>query len=57
MRYREQHRCGMKALERHDFAALEAAIRGEREIIEEQMRLLEELRALGTARKDAPHVS
>lgn len=43
-RYRELHHVGMDALDRHDFVALDAAIRGEREIIDEQMRLVAEIR-------------
>jgi hypothetical protein len=42
--YADWHRTGMDALERGDWQALDAAVRAESDIIQEQMRLLSELK-------------
>lgn len=41
--YSEWHRAGMRALEKNDLQALEAAIKAERDIIDKQSALLRDL--------------
>lgn len=46
VRYQQCHQAGMAALENNDLPALDAAIQQERTILEEQVVLIGQLRAL-----------